>query len=445
MQTKQILTVILIVATAILAGAAIYFGLQLQQEDSQAPEGAKAAVQCGAGTCDNGQPYGADCYATQASCEERTAEYCSDFGGPGSGGGPTSNCPECGDGICNGQENAASCPGDCQGQVTCNGQVLSNPKCPSGTASEGYDGHVCEGPFGTVCVNESRSFCNEAEARGYASSTGCGQYDLMCDGDVHEWELFTDGCQEVIACNGNCAGGLPCEGNATCNVDNICRNSNCPSDTDCVCDIVVTSLICGQDCTVANTECPANTSCNGGVCVLDTCIADPSLCNGFCELLSCPNGVVDTGEECDPTADPTGCGQDQGCSQTCACVDIGCGVPCDPGDTNSCLGEHLCDPDTNLCVIPECLNNPECTDNGCDLPPASLPVTNLLTNQRNRILFSILAIIVGVLAIKFNPVDFVRLIEKSRFASLLSPVSNKAGNTVHGRRKNKFEETLIRE
>ena len=152
-----------------------------------------------------------------------------------------SPAPACGNGTCNPGENCTDCPGDC-GACT-----PIPPSCGNGTCNPGENCADCPGDCGA-----------------------CTPIPPFCgDGACNPGENCTD-------CPGDCGACTPIPpfcGDGTCNGADTC--GNCPGD-------------CGA-CTPIPPFC-GDGQCNGS--------ENANTCDLDCDPV-CPNGVVETGEECD--------------------------------------------------------------------------------------------------------------------------------------------------
>jgi hypothetical protein len=216
----------------------------------------------------------------------------------------------CGDGICDSDEDHASCPRDCEvggfgglgGTGPSGGTGGGGNSCGNGTCNLGEDGTSC--PADCFCGN---GVCDEGE-----NYTTCPEDGCMC-------------------------------GNGTCNPGE--SDSNCPVDCQPPCgDGACDSF---EDDQFSGYFCPADCYCGNGVCdpsenLHVCCAADcpcgepgttkcgPVTCDTateFCEIL------IGCGEyaygDCRPV--PVGCENDRtcGCTADCEnyCIDEGSGIP----------------------------------------------------------------------------------------------------------------------
>ena len=197
--------------------------------------------------------------------------------------------PVCGDGICNGPETAASCPGDC---------AINPPVCGDG---------VCDG-------TEDCSSCS-------------------------------DDC-------GVCPPSGGCNNNGICNVGEDCTScGDCPgvvsgkkSDRYCCGEIIGGSMFCGTE-----GQCGPSCGAPGPICG-DGIVEPPETCDDggttpgdgcdeFCQEEPagpvCGNGVLETGEECDDGNTASG----DGCDATCQIEPPTASVPANQFNIGDSIGE----------------------------------------------------------------------------------------------------------
>jgi hypothetical protein len=152
----------------------------------------------------------------------------------------------CGDGICNGTENASTCASDCGG---------SQAACGDGT-------------------------CNGTETQG-SCPADCGSAAICGDGTCN-------GTENQGSCPGDCGSAAVC-GDGTCNGTET--TTSCPGDCaaattcgDFVCDDAAGEcLTCFLDC-LLTTVCTGGGTCDHDVCALGTPL--DSSC-GSCEAAIC--------------------------------------------------------------------------------------------------------------------------------------------------------------
>ncbi len=237
--------------------------------------------------------------------------------------------PFCGDGVCDGGEDAVTCATDCAG-----GEVPGCGEVPAGLPCCG-DG-ICGGPetadncvldCGPVVPDCGNGICDVGE-----DATSCPN---DCPGG------------EVVACDA-VPPGLPCCGDAIC--DGPETAANCPADCgpvtptcgDGVCDPGETEATCPADCG------PVTPTCGDGVCdpgEAATCLQDcppgpaPCVSDLDCTLPeTCP---PDAALGCVCREAPTG---ESVCMPACL-TDADCPVP-PTGGTLVCSAEGTCGPPT---------------------------------------------------------------------------------------------------
>ena len=259
-------------------------------------------------------------------------------------------CPICGDNLCEGGEDSATCPGDCP---------LDLSGCSDGTCTGEEDAGNCPGD----CTECGDGQCTGTETSATCcidcacpAETSCDPVQLLClpdtvcdDGTCEEGEDLA-GCPEdcSVCGDGQCTGD---ETTATC-----CTDCGCPDGYACdliclpvsvcgdgTCDIDETTASCATDCAVcgdgecsdvedqasccSDCGCPGNGVCNRVLAICQTSTCGDGTCEGG-EVFSCPTDCTTCG---DGTCDP---------GETC-CTDCGC------------FGEEECDTITQQCVVVE--------------------------------------------------------------------------------------------
>jgi N-acetylneuraminic acid mutarotase len=324
-------------------------------------------LNCGDGVCDSDE----DC----ALCPEDCGQCCGDGFCDANQGETCQTCPAdcgmcCGDGTCDTSigENCSTCPADCGCGTdgVCDPVELicvCEPDC-SGRVC-GDDG--CGGTCGSGCSGDD--ICNAA---GQCVDPGTCQPD--CAGRV----CGADGC------GGTC--GTGCTGDDVCDSAGQCIDPGC--DPDCsgkVCGPDGCGGSCAPGCGVGE-SCTTAGQCEGGgtggcdactgdqVCIDDRCRDAEVVCSasnptGLCESgYSCVEGeCVSSGSSCSPS-NPAG---------VCPI-----GYWCDGGVCEPIDDEALCD-DGNACTVDwydgarnRCVNEPDdglscsdgnaCTTNWCE-------------------------------------------------------------------------------
>jgi hypothetical protein len=254
-------------------------------------------------------------------------------------------CTACGDGVCEGDEDACNCAGDCVDDPdTCSvcecGGSGGNCMCDEGCADAGNccagvcDAAACGGALGTCatgvcgdglcdvtedgcgcpddCVDDPDS-CSACECGGFGGNCYC---DELCF-------MFGDCCADVCddgACHDSLAGCVTC-GDAVC--EGVEESCGCPADcvddahscSECECGGSGGDCMCDESC-VADGDCCANACTNEACGQLDACVT------GVCGDGLCDN----TENSCDCPAD---CPDDPGTCSACECGDFGGGCYCD--------------------------------------------------------------------------------------------------------------------
>ena len=270
------------------------------------------------------------CNLESGLCEEATSEDgapCVSDDGEGQCLAGACVIESCGDGVCQGSEDAESCPEDCQSTTCADGELigcdgvtcvdsasLGNGECDAALncAAGDWDGGDCD-----ICGN---GVCGEGE-----DAQGCPE-DCCPSGEVKDCEQVScvsesgigDGtCDVLLNCEAYGYDGGDCDTSAECG-DGVCDASEDPNS-------------CPLDCA-------ANASCNIGEivgCDGETCVDATWIGNGICNAeLDCDATLFDAGDcitglwcgngICDPGEDAMACPSD--CGGTC-----GDGI-CDPGE-----------------------------------------------------------------------------------------------------------------
>ncbi len=403
-RSRKITIVVLIILTLVLAGISVYIAIRLNQQD-QAPDDTSAQIQCpypgttlslgascntacGPNACDGpGGPLGCNPCPSGTVNEGQYRCYNGDSSNPNvvadaivaCGGNAASSCTgtaHCSNGSQDCGETGLDCGGDCS---ACSG-TGGSLQCPNGTgAAGGCLIFLCPNGCGTDnrCQGDDVGVQIFAE-NGSCSATldgRCGQIDIMQGSNISvsnpgsfcgvkvdavSGEQITCGlpvCNPVVTaqCNqactgtgqGNCASGLQC-------INNVCRNPAVPNDADCTPDPGIP--VCNEACTgTGQGNCASGLQCISGVC------RNPSI----------PN--------------------DSDCA-----VDPVCGSAC--GSNGACPVGNVCDTSRNICVLTQCLNNANCTNNGCTLPATAL----FSEGGDNKLLIGVFLIILGLLATQFK-------------------------------------------
>lgn len=200
-------------------------------------------------------------------------------------------------------------------------------------------------PDGTACTIDGIAedlVCIEGLCE--VSSCGDGVVDDRTEACDDANDVSNDGCE--IDCELSCGDDPDCDDGNVCNGEETCSDAN----------------VCTPGTTAADgTDCGGGATCASGVCI-------PA---------GCGNGVLDTGEECDPgISDDGSCRSD--CTWTCE-SDEECALM----DTTVCDGIDTCDVGSHQCVggTPlDCVDDGNaCTIESCD--PAVGCVRDTTTND----------------------------------------------------------------
>ncbi len=205
-------------------------------------------------------------------------------------------------------------------------------------------------------------------------------------------------------------GGVECNIGSQCNKTCYWPEVNyCNSNGTCTCKS--TSNNCGDSEPSCQPKCPSGyTECSGSSCGSNTKTATCSaVCSGCdnkytykitCDkdstpiASSCGDGKVDTGEDCDPNASPTGCNTGSTCLNDCSCSAVtedtcgdgtlDTGEECEVGDPtgNSCTWVN-CNQSTCLCKALSITKGviESCIDEGTENPKAQLTYTVTVANS----------------------------------------------------------------
>lgn len=251
----------------------------------------------------------------------------------------TSDGNVCTDDVCNGSgtclhtNNSSPCSdGDaCTENDVCSGGTCSaDPVCGNGTV-EGSCGEECDPPNGITC------------------DASCQSLAVCGNGTLEPGEACDDG--NLLA--GDCCDAVcqvevgPCDDADNCTTGDICTPGGC-AGTPLDCTFLDSECTTGQcdslngECVSVNSNeggpcddgnaCNANDVCLSGICSAcgnasidagcgETC--DPPIsgsCDATCQSVTCGNGIVQTGEECDDGNSKSG----DGCSSSCQFEDKLC-------------------------------------------------------------------------------------------------------------------------
>jgi len=262
------------------------------------------------------------------------------------------SCPVCGN---DKQEKGEDCDeGDNNGEVcdaaygddcfycsdNCEYVTEKGPFCGDGNEDQGYEecddgaqnGVPCTPAYGGTCTY-CTSTCEEETVSG--SSCGDGNLDQgeQCDdGNNIDNDGCSADCQLPDNCSDRCVESIGCDGGFVC-TDGFCRNSACGDEVDCICATcgdgeldageqcddgnVINGDGCNVDCTkpdgcndvcISSIGCDDGLGCFSGVCRNTSCSGEID-----CTCISCGDGNLDPGEQCDDGNNTNG----DGCSASC--------------------------------------------------------------------------------------------------------------------------------
>jgi len=275
----------------------------------------------------------------------------------------------------------------------------NRPSCPTDNLSGGW---ACDGSY---------PYCN--------SGNLCPTCTVKCGDGVTirvPCPVDTDARKAAACedCNHAAPGNTEPPNDVECNVGSQCDKTcywpevnYCNSDGTCTCKS--TNNNCGDSKPSCEPKCPSGyTECSGSSCGSDT---QTATCNGVCSECdnkyvykitcdkdtvapSCGDGKVDSGEDCDPKAIPTGCNTGATCLSDCSCSAItedtcgdgtlDTGEECEVGDPtgNSCTWVN-CNQSTCLCKALSITKGvvERCIDEGTENPKAELTYTVTVANS----------------------------------------------------------------
>ena len=304
----------------------------------------------------------------------------------------------CGDGLCEGDEDATNCEADCSGDTNCGDGICSKE---SGEAHENCPEDCC--PDGEVkdcekvsCIDDEKLEDGTCDA---LLNCAAWDYDMgdcdppVCGDGLCEGDEATQGCVED--CGGSECGDAVCDMGegpavvgelaascmATCDNDEACTVECIAADLDlsieCAqCFGAVTSCVAQSPCLTLCTEtgpesdactaCIEDEGCTAGLaaCQEASCTSvEMSAWEGTCpedcvQESTCGDGVCDPGEK----APDVGAISFQ-CGETCE-GDLDCGTTCiaeDLGVSSGCAG---CYATTMTCIYASCFS--ECNEEGAE-------------------------------------------------------------------------------
>lgn len=445
---RRAATILLGIVTVVLVILSIFLIIQIQ--NAQAPSQAFA--------CSNDDRFGSvgdcvdscrnGCYGTEfeSQCINGCGDACnrlcnSDVNGD-----------TCGDNECTGGENAGNCPGDCGGSSgnddddddngnndggnnnnggsgSDNNGGSNNDSCEV-SAPDGIFGKIeisgCDGTFELLRFTRTMNgpdddcFVNQSDQENFSTvrvgngthsanpgTCQCQQIDVIDDNGLINQGAFLAGVKDgnwsdsCVATTGgndddddNNNGGFICNNNFQC--VRVSGSGDYSSRGSCETNCIEDQPICGDMCS-SDSMCPTGHSCVNSFCALDGCTGD-----------NCFNG----------------------CSPLCA-------GPCDATDANSCPQDHVCSPETELCILAECTElGVNCDTQQCRV---ILPETSLFDEDNRNLMIGILMIITAILLVRFN---IIGAILNFNFPELikLQDNSEKREREERNRKRSKFED-----
>jgi plastocyanin len=342
------------------------------------------------GTTD--QPCGGDCGPENAKYSECTCraddpcgwlndQYCDDYCAENydSVFDDAADCPECGNGGVNGDEECdtqgetATCDDDCTNVACGDGNVneAAAEACDDGDESETCNEDCTVSSCGDGVVNATAGeTCDQAELNSDTEVDACRTNCLLAacgDGVVDDGETCDDSdAQDCGACNADCTGegtGEECEEEepeGECGNDVLEEGETCDGDCPEAC---ADEDACTEDVQAGSPE-TCDMVCSNDLII--ACVSDDGCCAAGCSanddndcVASCGNGVVEDGEICDD-------GYTDACGTCNAdCTNVGGGATC--GDGETCPQFESCD-DGDVLACGTC--NADCSGDGTgECPP----------------------------------------------------------------------------
>lgn len=378
--------------------------------------------------CNDGVACTADAMTGSAAtcnvvCENTAITACVDGDGCCAPGCDTTNDDDCnavcGNGVIEGGETCdpiADCPTACDDMDACTADTLVGD-------AQTCDA-VCLYAAITACVDDDGCCPNGCDAN---TDNDCA---AMCGNAITEpgetcdpessCPMNTADCDDQNACTGDTFGGDPATCTAMCTYNDVtacisgdgcCPTSCTPAnDTDCVAQCGNGVVEMGETCDPI-ADCP--TDCDDmDACTSDTLTGSPTNCTAACQNVeitmcvdgdgccpaacdettdddcnaSCGNGVLETGETCDPIADcPTSCddmdacttdellGSASNCTAECQYTDITtcidgdgcCPMGCNANDDDDCApicGNDVVEPGETCDPMADCPAPADCND-----------------------------------------------------------------------------------
>ena len=153
---------------------------------------------------------------------------------------------------------------------------------------------------------------------------------------------------------------------------------------------------CGESCG-STSDCQSSFVCDSGICKLPVCLTPGACSDGACIPVNCGDGKIDAGEECGEPG--LSCGVGEVCvTNSCVCVNNQCGNSCN--SDNECPTGHSCA--FGRCRLDICISDPSsCSVDGC----AHIPQTALISDEVDRVLLALAALVIGLVLFKYRVVD----------------------------------------
>lgn len=297
-------------------------------------------------------------------------------------GQQSSGYPEydCSDGFDNDGDGYTDCDDtDCEFEPACGGGSSSS-------SSEGFcgddntdPGEECDDGYMTQACDDDCTFptCND----GVYNQFAIGQNYEECEAGIDESNCgINSSCVDCVCVGNPYCGNYIEDLGEECDRGGVMVPPQPDCDQDCtlpVCGDSAYNPAAGEECEEPVSDCRfANERCDNCVCVVMSCgdgAVDPGEecddgntasgdgCSFACKIEivnECGNGVIDGNEKCDPTSSPTGCEEWQACHECTLCLGDPpppqeCGNKIvDPGEQcdNGAHGSATCDPDCTIAV-----------------------------------------------------------------------------------------------
>jgi len=286
------------------------------------------------------------------------------------------------------------------GTVPCISNTDYNNKCGGGEGSSSVNSCVIQYPGGvTGCVSIA-SACGNVTADKYTRAVGPTQPDGHHTGNGDCVGTSTNHTTVTLGPGTTCpSNGAGCGQCVQYDIQNAGGSGGVAQYTgDCpVSSSSSSSSIPSSSSSSSSSSTPVMYACSSNQCVQDPngTFTEPT-CGGTCTIsypvvkYSCSNN------QC--VQDANGTFTESTCGGTCNTPPPAvCGGTC---NTNAdCPSNHTCSSQTKTCVLNTCLSNPsKCTANLCVL----LPNTAIIDDRTDPFLFGLLAILLGVISLRFN-------------------------------------------